>query len=180
MAIAAKHKPTRKNYLLASLEGEELKRVLALIKPVEFDLGHVIYEAGDKMDYAYFPTTAIVSLLYIMEDGATAEIGIVGNDGMLGVTLFLGGDSTSSRAVVQSAGMLCRMKAEDLRAEFKRGGRFQDLLLRYTQALLTQISQRLWCNRLHAVRQQLAVGSFCHDRLHMISGDGTHDLISNS
>ncbi len=180
MAVAVTTKPVRKNYLLASLDGAEFKSVLKLVQPMEFQLGDVIYEAGDKMEYAYFPTTAIVSLLYIMENGGTAEIGVVGNDGMLGVTLFLGGDSTSSRAIVQSAGLMCRMKADDLREEFKRGTRFQDLLLRYTQALMTQISQTAVCNRLHNVEQQLCRWLLLsHDRLdndHLVM---THDLISN-
>jgi CRP-like cAMP-binding protein len=180
MAAKSKKTPVRKNYLLSSLEGEELDRILKIIEPMEFGLGHVIYEAGDKMDYAYFPTTAIVSLLYIMEDGGTAEIGIVGNDGVLGVSLFLGGDSTSSRAIIQSAGAMCRMKAADLRTEFKRGGRFQDLLLRYTQALMTQISQTAVCNRLHAVEEQLCRWLLLsHDRLDSDKLVMTHDLISN-
>ena len=180
MATAPKPEPVRKNYLLASLEGEEFERILEIIEPAEYELGRVIYEAGDKMDYAYFPTTAIVSLLYIMEDGATAEIGIIGNDGVLGVSLFLGGDSTSSRAIIQSAGKMCRMKGEDLRREFKRGGRFQDLLLRYTQALMTQISQTAVCNRLHAVEEQLCRWLLLsHDRLDNDKLVMTHDLISN-
>lgn len=180
MAVALKPEPVRKNYLLASLDGGEFERILKAIEPVDYKLGHVIYEAGDKMDYAYFPSTAIVSLLYIMENGGTAEIGMVGNDGVLGVSLFLGGDSTSSRAIIQSAGMMCRMKAKDIRAEFKLGGRFQDLLLRYTQALMTQISQTAVCNRLHAVEQQLCRWLLLsHDRLHHDKLVMTHDLISN-
>lgn len=180
MATLAKNIPIRKNYLLSSLEGEELKRVLESIESMDFKLGEVIYEAGDKMDYAYFPTTAIVSLLYIMENGGTAEIGIVGNDGVLGVSLFLGGDSTSSRAIIQSAGSMCRMKAADLRGAFKLGGRFQELLLRYTQALMTQISQTAVCNRLHAVEEQLCRWLLLsHDRLDSDKLVMTHDLISN-
>lgn len=162
------------------MDGDEFDRVFKALEPVEFDLGHVIYEAGDKMDYVYFPTTAIVSLLYIMENGGTAEIGIIGNDGLLGVSLFLGGDSTSNRAIIQSAGGLCRMKPADLQKEFKLGGRFQDLLLRYTQALMTQISQTAVCNRLHAVEQQLCRWLLLsHDRLHTDKLVMTHDLISN-
>ncbi len=180
MSTTKKSDPVRKNYLLASLEGEEYDRVTGLMEPVEYDLGHVIYEAGDKLEYAYFPTTAIISLLYIMEDGGTAEIGIVGNDGVLGVSLFLGGDSTSSRAVLQSAGKMCRIRAKDLRTEFKRGERFQELLLRYTQALMTQISQTAVCNRLHAVEQQLCRWLLLsHDRLDSDKLVMTHDLISN-
>lgn len=128
----------------------------------------------------YFPTTAIVSLLYIMENGGTAEIGIIGNDGVLGISLFLGGDSTSNRAIIQSAGKMCRMRRDDLRKEFARGGRFQDLLLRYTQALMTQISQTAVCNRLHTVNQQLCRWLLLsHDRLDSNKLVMTHDLISN-
>lgn len=172
--------PQRKNYLLGSLDGEALARILKKLEMVEYDLGEVLYEAGEKMDYAYFPTTAIVSLLYIMENGATAEIGIVGNDGLLGVSLFLGGDSTSSRAIIQSAGSMCRIRPKDLIAEFKRAGKFQDILLRYTQALMTQISQTALCNRLHAVEEQLCRWLLLsHDRLHTDKLVMTHDLISN-
>jgi CRP-like cAMP-binding protein len=172
--------PQRKNYLLGSIEGDDLKRILKVIEPVEYELGHVLYEAGDKLEYAYFPTTAICSLLYIMENGSTAEIAIVGNDGLLGVNLFLGGDSTTSRAIIQSAGMMCRMKADDLRKEFKLGGKFQDLLLRYTQAIMTQISQTAVCNRLHAVEEQLCRWLLLsHDRLDSDKLVMTHDLISN-
>lgn len=172
--------PQRKNHLLGSLEEDDFKRIVKKLEFVEYDLGEVLYEAGDKMDYAYFPTTAIVSLLYIMEDGGTAEIGIVGNDGVLGVNLFLGGDSTSSRAIIQSEGAMCRMRPKDLIEEFKLGGRFQELLLRYTQALLTQISQTAVCNRLHAVEQQLCRWLLLsHDRLHSDKLVMTHDLISN-
>lgn len=180
MSRVVKPEPIRKNYLLASLEGDEFERVLNIVEPVEFKLGDVLYESGDKLQYAYFPTTAIVSLLYLMENGNTAEIGIVGNDGILGVNLFLGGDSTTSRAIIQSAGKMCRMKAEDLIIEFSRGERFQNLLLRYTQALLTQISQTAVCNRLHAVEEQLCRWLLLsHDRLDSDKLVMTHDLISN-
>jgi CRP-like cAMP-binding protein len=180
MAADSAQKSVEKNFLLASLDERERVRVMANLEHVSFDLGTVIYESGDKMDYAYFPTTAIVSLLYIMEDGGTAEIGIIGNDGILGVSLFLGGDSTSNRAVIQSAGDTYRMKPEDLRTEFARAGRFQDLLLRYTQALMTQISQTAVCNRLHAVEEQLCRWLLLsHDRLDSDKLVMTHDLISN-
>ncbi len=180
MAADSVQNHAEKNYLLASLDEKELARVMAKLEHVSFDLGTVIYESGDKMDYAYFPTSAIVSLLYIMEDGGTAEIGIIGNDGILGVSLFLGGDSTSNRAVIQSAGDAYRMKPEDLRTEFAHAGRFQDLLLRYTQALMTQISQTAVCNRLHAVEEQLCRWLLLsHDRLDSDKLVMTHDLISN-
>ncbi len=170
----------QKNYLLASLDEVERSRLQEMLEPVSFDLGTVLYESGDKLDFAYFPTTAVVSLLYIMENGATAEIGIIGNDGILGVPLFLGGDSTSSRAIIQSSGDAYKMKPNDLLDEFKRAGRFQDILLRYTQALMTQISQTAVCNRLHAVEEQLCRWLLLsHDRLDSDKLVMTHDLISN-
>ena len=170
----------RKNFLLASLPDVEFERVKSHLEPATLKLGRVLYESGDKMDYVYFPTTAIISLLYVMENGGTAEIGVVGNDGILGIALFMGGDTTPNRAVVQSAGEAFRMKAKDLMAEFTLGGVFHNLLLRYTQALITQISQTAVCNRLHSVDQQ-----FCrwlllsHDRLNSDKLVMTHDLISN-
>jgi CRP-like cAMP-binding protein len=170
----------RKNYLLAELPKDELERVLSTLEPVSFELGHVLYESGDKLDHVYFPTTAIVSLLYIMENGATAEIGVVGNDGILGIALFMGGDTTPNRAIIQSAGDAFKMKAADLKAEFTRGGKFHNLLLRYTQALITQISQTAVCNRLHTVEQQLCRWLLLsHDRLDSDKLVMTHDLISN-
>lgn len=170
----------RTNHLLASLRKEDLARVISKLEPVTFPLGDVLYESGDKLDYAYFPTTAVVSMLYIMEDGGTAEIGIIGNDGVLGISLFLGGETTTSRAVIQSAGDALRMKPKDLRDEFSRGGRFQDLLMRYTQALMTQISQTAVCNRLHSVDEQLCRWLLLsHDRLDSDKLVMTHDLISN-
>jgi len=169
-----------KNYLLASLPAAEFVRVHSKLEPVSFKLGDVLYESGDKMDNVYFPTTAIVSLLYIMENGATAEIGIVGNDGLIGVSLFMGGDTTTSRAIIQSAGDAFKMKAKDLKDEFARGGAFQEMMLRYTQALMTQISQTAVCNRLHAVEQQLCRWLLLsHDRLDTDKLVMTHDLISN-
>lgn len=132
------------------------------------------------MEYVYFPTTAIISLLYIMENGATAEIGVIGNDGIVGVALFMGGGITTNRAVIQSGGSGFRMKAKELKAEFARGGRFQELLLRYTQALMTQISQTAVCNRLHTIDQQLCRWLLLsHDRLDSDDLVMTHDLISN-
>ena len=137
-------------------------------------------KTGDKMNNVYFPTTAIMSLLYIMENGATAEIGVVGNDGVLGIELFMGGETTTNRAIIQSAGEAFRMEARALKAEFTLGGVFHNLLLRYTQALITQISQTAVCNRLHSVEQQLCRWLLLsHDRLdsdHLVM---THDLISN-
>lgn len=170
----------RKNFLLGSLQEKDLARLLPKLKPVSVPLGEVLYESGDKLDFAFFPTTAIVSLLYIMENGGTAEIGIVGNEGILGVALFLGGDTTTSRAIIQSAGEGLRMNPHDLRDEFARGDRFQDLLLRYTQAMITQISQTAVCNRLHAIEEQLCRWLLLsHDRLDSDELVMTHDLISN-
>jgi CRP-like cAMP-binding protein len=170
----------RKNRLLAALPETEFDRVLAHVDRVKLSLGQVLYESGDKLDYVYFPTTAIISLLYVMENGATAEIGIVGNDGILGIALFMGGDTTPNRAVVQSAGDALRMSARDLKAEFTLGGVFHNLLLRYTQALITQISQTAVCNRLHPIEQQLCRWLLLsHDRLDSDKLVMTHDLISN-
>ncbi|MEP6923487.1 MAG: Crp/Fnr family transcriptional regulator [Pyrinomonadaceae bacterium] len=169
-----------KNHLLATLHTEDFLRLQPLLEPVSFKLGQVLHESGDKMDYAYFPTTAIISMLYVMQNGATAEIGVVGNDGIIGVALFMGGDTTTSRAVIQSAGDAFRIKARDLQAEFARGGAFQKLLLRYTQALLTQISQTAVCNRLHPIEQQLCRWLLLsHDRLDSDKLVMTQDLISN-
>ena len=180
MAIAVNTADARKNYLLASLPSDEFERVITHLEPVSLDLGKVLYESGDKLDYVYFPTTAIVSLLYIMENGATAEIGVVGNDGILGIALFMGGDTTPNRAVIQSAGHAFKMSARDLKAEFTLGGVFHNLLLRYTQALITQISQTAVCNRLHTVEEQLCRWLLLsHDRLDSDKLVMTHDLISN-
>ncbi len=137
---AADAQSAKKNYLLKSLSDDELAKILPKLEPLSFELGDVLHESGDKMDYVYFPTTAIVSLLYIMENGATAEIGVVGNDGILGIELFMGGETTTNRAIIQSAGDAFRMRARDMKAEFTLGGTFQKLLLRYTQALIAQIS----------------------------------------
>ena len=171
---------SRKNFLLSALADEELTRVSLKLEPVTLALGEALYESGEKSDYLYFPTTAVISLLYIMESGSTAEIGIVGNDGVVGVAIFLGGESTTSRAIAQSAGDALRMKRDDLLAEFRLGGRFQELLLRYVQAILTQISQTAVCNRLHAIEQQLCRWLLLsHDRLNSDKLVMTHDLISN-
>lgn len=171
---------TQKNHLLASLPADELTRLKSKLEPVSLKLGEVLYESGDKMDYVFFPTTAIISMLYVMENGATAEIGVVGNDGLIGSALFLGGDTTTSRAIIQSVGDAFRMKAKDAKAEFKLGGMFQEMVLRFTQALMTQISQTAVCNRLHSVEQQLCRWLLLsHDRLNSNELVMTHDLISN-
>lgn len=148
------HNP-QKNRLLAALTGEEWQRWQPLLEHVELPLGYVLYEPGTTMTQMYFPTTAIISLLYVLENGASAEIAVVGNDGLVPVAMFMGGGSTPSRAVVQSAGHGFRLDAKDLKKEFERGGAVLHLLLRYTQALITQMSQTAVCNRHHALDQQL-------------------------
>jgi CRP-like cAMP-binding protein len=148
-------KDLKKNHLLASLPDAEWKRLAPSLERVQMPLGEVLYEPGVAMSYVYFPTTSIVSLLYVMENGASAEIAVVGNDGIVGVSLFMGGDSTPSRAVVQSAGLGCRLKSQLVKEEFSRSGPLLHLLLRYTQALITQMSQTAVCNRHHSLDQQL-------------------------
>jgi CRP-like cAMP-binding protein len=180
MATALTSDAALKNRLLGALPQPEFDRVCAKLELVSLTLGQVLYESGDKLDYVYFPTTVIISLLYVMENGATAEIGVVGNDGVLGIALFMGGDTTPNRAVVQSAGDALKMSARDLKAEFTLGGIFHNLLLRYTQALITQISQTAVCNRLHPIEQQLCRWLLLsHDRLDSDELVMTHDLISN-
>ena len=180
MPIASVAEKASKSHLLAALPQEEFDRVVSKLEPVSLRLGKVLYESGDKLEYVYFPTTAIISLLYIMENGATAEIGVLGNDGILGIALFMGGDTTPNRAIIQSAGEALKMSAKDLKAEFTLGGVFHNLLLRYTQALITQISQTAVCNRLHPIEQQLCRWLLLsHDRLDSNMLIMTHDLISN-
>jgi CRP-like cAMP-binding protein len=143
------------NHLLTALPDAEWQRWLPQLEPVEMPLGQVLYESGGTLSHVYFPTTAIVSLLYVMENGASAEIAVVGNEGIVGISLFMGGDSTSSRAVVQSAGRGLRLKAQILKEDFNRAGPVLHLLLRYTQALITQMAQTAVCNRHHSLDQQL-------------------------
>lgn len=143
------------NRLLAALPAAEYGRLHPRLEPISMPLGAVVYESGSRLDYVYFPTTSIVSLLYVMEDGASAEIAMVGNEGLVGIALFMGGETTPSRAVVQSAGSAYRLPGRAMKEEFVRGGAMQHLLLRYTQALLTQMAQTAVCNRHHSVDQQL-------------------------
>ena len=143
------------NQLLAALSEAERQRVFARLEQVDLPLGKVLYESGSTMSHVYFPCTAIVSLLYVMEDGASAEIAVVGNEGIVGVALFMGGESTPSRAVVQSAGTGFRLPGPVLKDEFHRAGNLMYLLLRYTQALITQMAQTAVCNRHHSLDQQL-------------------------
>jgi CRP-like cAMP-binding protein len=145
----------RGNHLLAALPPDAFEQLRVHLEPVSFSLGEVVYESGGQMPYVYFPTTSHISLLYTMIDGSTAEMGLVGNEGVVGIALFMGGETTPNRAVVQGGGFAFRMKAKTMLDEFKRGGEFQHLLLRYTQALITQISQTAVCNRLHSVEQRL-------------------------
>ena len=143
------------NHLLADLPEPVRKRLFSHLESVQMPFGDVLYESGSQLHYVYFPTTSIVSLLYVMEDGASAEIAVVGKEGLLGIALFMGGESTPSRAIVQSAGLGFRLKAQVLKEEFNRAGPLMHLLLRYTQALITQMSQTAVCNRHHSVHQQL-------------------------
>jgi CRP-like cAMP-binding protein len=177
--VAALNYPIE-NRLLGSLPADELERLLPNLRPVAFSLGEVVYEFGGQLDYVFFPTTSIVSLLYTMENGTSAEMGLTGNDGVVGIALFMGGGTMPNRAVVQSAGSALRMKAKVLQDEFALGGRFQYLLLRYTQALITQISQTAVCNRLHSVEQQLCRWLLLsHDRLQTDELVMTQELIAD-
>ena len=151
--MASQPEPT-KNHLLEALPTAEWQRWLPQLEAVEMPLGHVLYESGTTLSHVYFPTTAIVSLLYVMENGASAEIAVVGNEGIVGISLFMGGESTTSRAVVQSAGHGFRLKAQLIKEEFNRAPVLH-LLLRYTQALITQMAQTAVCNRHHSLDQQL-------------------------
>ena len=168
------------NHLLAALPADEFETLKPNLERVSLALGEVIYESGEMLEYVFFPTTAIISLLYVMENGSTAEIGMTGNDGLVGVALFMGGSTTPNRAVVQSAGNAFRLRAKALRFEFHLSGVFQNVLLRYTQYLMTQISQTAVCNRLHSVEQQLCRWLLInHDLLQSNKLIMTHDLIAN-
>jgi CRP-like cAMP-binding protein len=145
----------KRNHLLAALPEPELERLVRLLEPKTLGLGDSIYESGSKLQYVYFPTTSVVSLLYVLENGSSAEIAVVGFEGIVGVSLFMGGMTTPSRAVVQSAGDVLLLSAGHVQEEFHRGGPLQQLLLRYTQALITQMAQTAVCNRHHNVDQQL-------------------------
>jgi len=177
--VATLHEPME-NRLLAALPAHEYERLRPSLQPVEFTLGEVVYEFAGQLDYVFFPTTSIVSLLYTMENGTSAEMGLTGNDGVVGIALFMGGGTMPNRAVVQSAGGALRMKAKVLQDEFALGGKFQRLLLRYTQALITQISQTAVCNRLHSVEQQLCRWLLLsHDRLNTDELVMTQELIAD-
>ncbi|QDL36759.1 Crp/Fnr family transcriptional regulator [Rhodoferax sediminis] len=170
----------KKNHLLAALPDAEWQRWLPQLEWVEMPLGEVLYEAGKTLEHVYFPTTSIVSLLYVMEDGASAEIAVVGNEGLVGISLFMGGESTPSRAVVQSAGQGFRLKAQTMKDEFNRAGPVMHLLLRYTQALITQMAQTAVCNRHHSLDQQLCRWLLLSlDRLQGSELVMTQELIAN-
>lgn len=180
MSVSTRPNGPNENRLLAGLSPAEYERLLPQLQSVSFALGEVVYEFGGQLDYVYFPTTSIVSLLYTMENGTSAEMGLTGNDGVVGIALFMGGGTMPNRAVVQSAGGAVRMKAKTLQDEFARGGTFQQLLLRYTQALITQISQTAVCNRLHSVEQQLCRWLLLsHDRVKVDELIMTQELIAD-
>lgn len=180
MSVSTSSNAPIENHLLAALPSVEYERLHPQLQPVTFSLGEVVYEFGGQLDYVYFPTTSIVSLLYTMENGSSAEMGLTGNDGIVGIALFMGGGTMPNRAVVQSAGGAIRMKAKLLQEEFSRGGKFQQLLLRYTQALITQISQTAVCNRLHSVEQQLCRWLLLsHDRVKVDELIMTQELIAD-
>jgi CRP-like cAMP-binding protein len=168
------------NHLLAVLSDADWARLEPHLALIDMPLGQVVYESGDRLDHVYFPTSSIVSLLYVMEDGASAEIAIVGNEGLVGIALFMGGETAPSRAIVQSAGRAYRLPAAILKEEFRRGGALQRLLLRYTQALITQMAQTAVCNRHHSIDQQLCRWLLLSiDRLASNELEMTQDLIAN-
>ena len=176
---SGKYNP-RQNHLLAALPAADYERLLPDLELVPLPLGWAVYEAGGKLGYVYFPTNSIISLLYVMEDGASAEIAVTGSDGLVGIALFMGGETTPSRAVVQSAGYGYRLKAAALKREFEQGGALQHLALRYTQALITQMAQTAVCNRHHSVEQQLCRWLLLSlDRLPANELSMTQELIAN-
>ena len=173
------HHPEQ-NHLLAVLPAADRERLFSNLELTQLPLGDVLYESGSRLSHVYFPTDSIVSLLYVMEDGASAEIAVVGNEGIVGVSLFMGGETTPSRAVVQSAGHAYRLKAQLLKQEFNHIGPVMHLLLRYTQALITQMAQTAVCNRHHSVDQQLCRWLLLSlDRLPSNELTMTQELIAN-
>ena len=180
MAVKTNGKQAFGNDLLSALPPEAYERLVPHLEPITFALGDVVYESGAHMRYVYFPTTSHISLLYTMIDGSTAEMGLVGKEGVVGIALFMGGETTPNRAMVQGGGDAFRMKSKAMLDEFKRGGEFQHLLLRYTQALITQISQTAVCNRLHSVEQRLCRWLLMtHDLAQSDELQMTHEFISN-
>src|SRR5712664_2516194 len=178
-ASAASYSP-KDNRLLAALPDADYQALLPFLERVPMPLGQSVYESGGPQGYVYFPVSCIVSLLYVLEDGDSAEIAVTGSEGLVGIALFMGGETTPSRAVVQSAGNGYRLRASVLKKEFERGGALQHLLLRYTQALITQMAQTAVCNRHHSVDQQLCRWLLLS--LDRLSGDRlvmTQELIAN-
>jgi CRP-like cAMP-binding protein len=170
----------RQNHLLSAFPATERERLFPQLHLVEMPLGMVLYEPGDLLRHVFFPTNCIVSLLYVLADGASAEISVVGNEGLIGIALFMGGETTPSRAIVQSAGYAYRLNAQELKDEFHLHGEVQLLLLRYTQALITQMAQTAVCNRHHSVDQQLCRWLLLSlDRLTSNQLDMTQELIAN-
>jgi len=168
------------NQLLDALSEAERKRLRARLELVDMPLGEVVYESGRHIDYVYFPTTCIVSLLYVLENGASAEIAVVGHEGVVGISIFMGGETTPSRAVVQSAGKAYRLPGPAMKEEFTRGRAMQHLMLRYTQSLITQMAQTAVCNRHHSVDQQLCRWLLLSiDRLPSPEITMTQELIAN-
>jgi CRP-like cAMP-binding protein len=177
--MAASHNP-QQNHLLAALPRPERERLWPHLHLVPMPLGEVLYESGDVLRYVYFPIDSIVSLLYVLADGASAEISVVGNEGLIGIALFMGGETTPSRAIVQSAGHAYRLIGQRLKDEFHRNGDLQLLLLRYTQSLITQMAQTAVCNRHHSVDQQLCRWLLLSlDRLSSNQLSMTQELIAN-
>lgn len=170
----------KQNHLLAALPEEEYELLLPYLEEVKMPLGEVIYESGGELRYVYFPSTCIVSLLYVMENGSSAEIAVVGNEGIVGIALFMGGGSMPNRAVVQSAGHAYRLKGSLIKKEFAQNGPMMRLLLRYTQALITQMAQTAVCNRHHSIDQQLCRWLLLSlDRLPSNKLTMTQELIAN-
>jgi CRP-like cAMP-binding protein len=170
----------QQNHILDALPQPERERLFPYLKLVALPLGQALYESGDMLRHIYFPTDAIVSLLYVLQDGASAEIAVVGNDGAIGVALFMGGETTTNRAVVQSAGSAYQMTGARLKDEFERHGELLHILLRYTQALITQMTQTAVCNRHHSVDQQLCRWLLLSlDRLSSDTLTMTQELIAN-
>jgi CRP-like cAMP-binding protein len=173
------HDPLQ-NHLLAALSTAEQMRLFPRLRLVPMPLGKVLYESGDPLSHVYFPTNSIISLLYVLTDGASAEISVVGNEGLIGIALFMGGETTPSRAIVQSAGYAYRLPGQQIKDEFHRNGEMQFLLLRYTQALITQMAQTAVCNRHHTVDQQLCRWLLLSlDRLSSNQLAMTQELIAN-
>jgi CRP-like cAMP-binding protein len=171
---------TLQNHLLAALPAGEFEHFSTHLEPVTMVAGEVLYESGGQLKHVYFPTTAIVSLLYVLENGSTAEIAMIGNEGILGISLFMGGETTPSRAVVQRGGEALRLRADLIKEEFNRAGPLLRLLLRYTQALITQMMQTAVCNRHHSLEQQLCRWLLLSlDRMSTQSLTMTQEMIAN-